>query len=422
MSRMINLRMRHVPAALVLLIATGCGAPMTGTPQPGEIDVRSLDVGQYSTEPLDTYSEYAHSVRRGTALAISRLANHVVTGIDIDAKLRYGTGVQEIAKPDDVKNVLAEPGVSIAARHKMLFGFASGSSDFRAEPHVAVAPDATLTTVAVMQFPDPGSAERAAAEFEEADFSVASDQNERVQLAKHPRAHSHWRPGTPTIGSVVAHGNYVVNTFISTARPDLADLTALAEKVYTAQLPMLDTLAPLSAEQALRLDLDPEGDIRRILNPGKLDIPSVGSLAAYKLQGFLHWQTDRTAAKDLYAHGERFVFSSAYSSTTNSYTRGIAQSFGKGIGRFLDGAILIRARDIDSAQALWSKILDAPDTSQAPPRVPNSKCAELPTEGYVRDWVCAVRYRNYVGYVWSTQLQDTQQRAAAQYALLANSQ
>ncbi|WP_405167207.1 hypothetical protein OG203_20220 [Nocardia sp. NBC_01499] len=395
---------------------------MAGTPRPGEIDVRALDVGQYSTEPLDSYDEFQHSLRSGTALAISRLANHVVTGIDIDAKLRYGTGVQQITTPDDVKNVLAEQSVPIAARNKILFGFASGSSDFRPEPAVAVPPDSTLTTVAVMQFPDAESAERAAAEFEETDFAIAPDQNERVQLTKYPLAHSHWRPGTPTIGSAIAHGSYVVTTFIATSQPVLADLTDLVEKVYTAQLPMLDTLAPLSAEQTLRLDLDPEGLIRRVLNPSKLGVPDVGGLAAYELQGFLHWQTDRAAAKDLYANGERFVLSDAYSPTTNSYTRGIAQSFGKGISRFLDGAILIRARDIDSAKALWSTILDAPDTSQAPSNVPDSKCAEIPTKIYVKDWVCAVRYRNYVGYVWGTQLQDAQQRAAAQYALLANSQ
>ncbi|MFI6997747.1 hypothetical protein [Nocardia sp. NPDC050175] len=345
-----------------------------------------------------------------------------MTGIDIDPKLRYGTGVQEITQPDDVKNVLAEQSVPIAARNKILFGFASGSSDFLPQSAVAVPPESTLTTVTVMQFPDPESAERAAAEFEEADFAVAPDQNERVQLAKYPLAHSHWRPGSPTIGSVVAHGNYVINTFISTSQPDLTALTALVEKVYTAQLPMLDTLTPLSAEQVLRLDIDPEGVIRRVLNPTQLPVPQVGGLAAYELRGFLHWQTDRTAAKNLYANGERFVFSDAYSATTNSYTRGIAQSFGKGIGRFLDGAILIRTRDTDSARALWSAILDAPDTGQAPPNVPDSKCAELPTDRYVKDWICAVRYRNYVGYVWSTQLQDAQQRAAAQYALLANSQ
>ncbi|KAA8886443.1 hypothetical protein F3087_23450 [Nocardia colli] len=419
---MISKNMRLAAAAIVLITIAGCGSSTSGTPKPSEIDVRTLDVGKYPTEPLDTDGEFIHSLRRGTSLAVSRLANHVVTGIDIAPELRYGTGVQEITKPDDVSNVLAEQSVSIAAQNKLLFGFASGSSDFRPETAVPVPPESTLTTVTVMQFPDPQSAERAAAEFEAADFAVDPDQNERVRLAKYPLAHSHWRPGTPTIGSVVAHGNYVVNTFISTSQPDLTALTGLVEKVFTAQLPMLDALTPLSPEQVLRLDLDPEGVIRRVLNPSNLSVPAVGSLAAYELQGFLHWQTDRMAARILYARGERFVFSDAYSASTNSYTRGIAQSFGKGIGRLLEGAILIRSQDIDSAKALWSAILDAPDARQEPPNLPDGKCAELPTDRYVKDWVCAVRYRSYVGYVWSTQLQDAQQRAAAQYALLANSQ
>ncbi|MFC9435177.1 hypothetical protein [Nocardia sp. NPDC057030] len=422
MSLMINRSVRLVAAAVVLLTTAGCGSSITGAPMQGEIDVRPLDVGKYPTEPLDTYSQYSHSLRKGTALAVSRLANHVVTGIDIDPKLRYGTGVQEITKPDDVKNALAEQSVSIAARNKVLFGFASGSSDFRPETAVAVPLESTLTTVTVMQFPDPAAAEQAAREFEDADFAVAPDQNERVSLAKYPLAHSHWRPGTPTIGSVIAHGNYVINTFVSTSQSDLTALTGIVEKIYSAQLPMLDTLTPLSAEQVLRLDIDPEGMIRRVLNPMKLPVPDVGGLATYELQGFLHWQTDRMAARILYAKSEHFAFSDAYSATTNSYTRGIAQSFGKGIGRFLEGAILIRARDTDSARELWSAILDAPDAGQAPPNVPDSKCAELPTDRYVKDWICVVRYRVYVGYVWSTQLQDTQQRAAAQYALLANSQ
>ncbi|WP_378737290.1 hypothetical protein [Nocardia brasiliensis] len=419
---MVTRSTRLAAAAVALLAITGCGSSVTGAPKPNEIDVRTLDVGKYSTEPLTSFFDYSHSLRRGTSLAVSRLADHVVTGVDIDPELRYGTGVQEITEPDDVKNVLAEQTVSIAARNQLLFGFASGSSDFLPEPAVAVPPDSTLSTVTVLQFPDPAAAERAATEFEDVDFAVAPDQNERVRLPKYPRAHSHWRPGTPTIGSVIAHGHYVVNIFISTAQPDLADLIALVEKVYTAQLPMLDTLPPLSAEQVLRLDIDPEDVLRRVLNPAQLAVPAVGGLATYELQGFLHWQTDRAAARIRYADGERFVFSDAYSATTNSYTRGIAQSFGKGITPNLEGAILIRSRDATSAQLLWSTILEAPDTGQAPLNVPDSKCAERPTTRYVKDFVCAVRYRNYVGYVWSTQLLDAQQRAAAQYALLANSQ
>lgn len=419
---MTNRIARLIAAAVVLLAVAGCGSSVTGVPKPGEIDVRTLDVGKYSIEPLDTYFDYLHSVRSGTALATARLANHVAIGLDIDARLRYGTGTQEITKPDDVKNVLAEQSIPIAVRNKMQFGFASGSSDFAPQRNVKLPPEATLTTVTVMQFPDNESAARAATEFDETDFAVAPDQNERVQLTKHPLAHSHWRPGTPTLGSVLAHGNYVVNAFITMPRPDLAELTALAEDIYSAQLPMLDTLPSLSPEQVLRLDNDPDGMIRRVVNPEKLGVPDVSMLATYEAHGLLHFETDRMAAKDLYIDAERVAVSFAYIASTNTYTGGIAQSFGKGTGRNMSGGLLFRARDGDSARSLWSKILDAPDPGQAPANVPDSKCAAVPSERDVNDFVCAVRYRNYVGYVWSTQLLDAQQRAAAQYALLANSQ
>lgn len=410
--------------AVTALTVAGCRPSIGGTPVAGEADIRQFDVGKYSTEPLDSYYEYSHSLRSGTSLAAIRLANHVATGLDIEQKLRYGTGVQEIVKPADVKSVLSEAGVPIAERNNVMFGFASGSSDTKPEPQQSVPPNSTLTTIAVMQFPDSDAARLAAAEFEQADFSMASDLNQSVQLPKYPLAHSHWRPGIPSIGSTIAHGSYVVTTFVSTSKPSLPDLTDLTEKVYAAQLPMLDSLPPLSAEDVLRLDNDPDGVIRQVINPMKLGVPSMGSLATYELQGFLHWQTDRSDAKQLYSevHAERFAFSGAYSSWTTSYGQGVAQAFGKGITPLLEGAILTRTRDAESAGTLWSKVLDAEDANAAPPNVPDTKCAEVPSTGALKNITCAVRYHQFVGLVWGTQLLDAQQRAAAQYAILANSQ
>jgi hypothetical protein len=57
-----------------------------------------------------------------------------------------------------------------------------------------------------------------------------------------------------------------------------------------------------------------------------------------------------------------------------------------------------------------------------PKDIPDTKCAQIPTSEDVKNFTCAVRYRRYVGLVWGRQLDDAQQRAAAQYALLANSQ
>ncbi|MFB7878026.1 hypothetical protein ACFC06_22490 [Nocardia sp. NPDC056064] len=409
--------------ALTALAVTACGQTVTGNFAAGEIDVRKLEVGKYPTEPMESYYSYSHGVRGGTSLAISRLAQHVVIGTDIDPRLRYGAGIQEVAKPDDVTESMAEPSKEVAERNKMQFGFISGSSDIEPIPFQKVPESATLVTVTVLQFPSADAATTAAREFEEVDFNVNPVENQRVPIDKYPAAHTHWRPGTPNIGSTIAHGNYTVTVFAATSSADLPLLTSLIEKTYTAQFPMLDSLRPLSPEEVLRTDLDPEGMKRRVLNPAKLGVPNVGSMATYNLQGFLHFQSDREAAKKLFGEVELFTFGEGYSSWTFSYSKGVAQGFGTGSGELLDGSMVFRNRDDESAQRLWSALIPEPDAAMTPNGVPDSKCSEVPRPGSsAKMFACIVRYRNYVGRVWTTQPEDARQRAAAQYAVLANSQ
>ncbi|MGW4631686.1 DUF7373 family lipoprotein [Nocardia sp. NPDC004415] len=416
---------RKAAIALAALFVTSCGQTVTGTSGPGEIDVRTLEVGKYPTEPLDDYYSFAHSVRSGTTLAISRLADHMVIGTDVDPRLRFGTGIQEVAKPRDITESMAEPSEAVAERNKMQFGFISGSSDVQPVAFQKVPETATLVTVTVLQFPSPEAASTAAAEFEQVDFDINPTENQRVTIDKYPAAHAHWRPGTPTIGATAAHGNYTVTVFAATSSPDLPLLTSLVEKTYAAQFPMLDTLPPLSPEQVIRTDLDPEGMKRRVLNPIKLGVPAVGGLATNRLQGFLHFQTDREAAKTLYggANVEYIAMGEAYSAWTYSLSKGIAQGFGTGSSELLDGSIVFRSSDEESAERLSTALVPTPDAAMTPTGLPGGRCSEQPRPGSTAKlFVCAVQYRNYVGKVWSTQPEDTRQRAAAQYALLANSQ
>lgn len=417
--------MRKAAIALTVLAVSACGQTVTGSPGAGEIDVRKLEAGKYPTQPMDSYYSYTHSLRSGTSLAITRLADHVVLGNDIDSKLRYGTGIQAVDQPDDVASSMAEQSKEVAKRNKMQFGFISGSSDTEPVPHNKVPATSTLVTVTVLQFPSADAASTASREFEEADFNVNPEENKAVPISKFPTANAHWRPGTPTIGSTIAHGNYTVSVFVSTATTDLSLLTSLVEKTYTVQLPMLDELRPLSPEEVLRAEHDPEDMKRRVLDPSKTAVPGVGDMATNRPHGFLHFETDREASKKLYSDGnvEYVTMGQAYSSQTYSYSKGIAQSFGTGSSKLLDGAILFRSRDEDSAKTLWSSFVGKPDASMTPVDIPESKCAEEPMPwSSAKHFTCVVRYRNYVGTVWSTQPQDAQQRAAAQYAVLANSQ
>ncbi len=393
-------------AVTAALTASGCGTT-NGTAAPGELDVRTLDVGSYAaaTAPLDMRYDYHNDLSGAMNLAIMRLSDHVVTGVDIDPLIKFGTGSIAITDAEKATDVLANVNKPVLERNRMQFGFASSSTDKQDDKSTKAVPGSTFTTVTVMQFPDDETAKRAATEIEETDFAVAADKNERVPLSKYPAAHTHWRPGVATIGSTLAYGRYVINLYLGTPEANLSALTALTEKVYAAQLPLLDQIPALSPTEMLFLPDDPDQMLRRTLNPDGFGSPSIGQQAALNVRGFLHkvgpqshWKTVLTDAGV-----DRFSLSIAMSSAT----------------------MLFRARDEDSAGKLITQILARvyPAPAAPPAAVPDALCGEDPDDDYkTKRFRCAVTYRQYVATVESDQLADAHQRAAAQYALLANSQ
>ncbi|MFI9506357.1 hypothetical protein [Nocardia sp. NPDC052566] len=403
-------------AATAAVALTGCAAPLPGDPHAGEIDVRTLDIGNYSTEPLDLRTRYKHNPTNGKQLAAMRLADHVVTGSDIDPDIGYQlrwSGVGSAWGAVLYEDLLPKGAEEVLDRNGMLFGFSSaataeisgktGELDFHPEQQHA----AKRARVAVLQFPDEDSARRAATELDVADFAADADQNQPVTLPNYPGALAHWRPDWPSIGTTMAHGRYAVSIQLRLSTPDLAGLTAQAEKAYAAQLPLLDSLKPLSAEEVLLLDYDPQGILRRSLNVNGESRPATTEHAAFGLQGYLHTRPDRSV-KAMYAKAGADVF-------------GINRLPGSG-----DQMTTIRTRDDEAAKGLARDIFAAPGLKviEPPANIPDATCVDdsPPGEKSWPKYVCVVRYRRYVAHVFSNQVNDARQRAAAQYALFANSQ
>ncbi|MEV6771359.1 hypothetical protein AB0N05_22330 [Nocardia sp. NPDC051030] len=397
-------------AAVAALVVTGAvvaanGSTVSGTAKAGETDVRKLDVGKYPTDPLDMRYTYFNSLSYGRQLAAMRLAGHVVTGPEIDPRFKYGNGVRAVLDADDATKILADVNAPVLERNKMQFGYIVGHSEAAVEKSGKPPASSALTKVFVMQFPDEAAAKQAAAEIDDTDFSVAADANQHVTLPNYADAHSHWRPTVPTIGSTMAHGSYVIQVFAGVKDPDLDQLTGLVEKVYKAQVPLLDSLKPLSPEDMLRLPYDPDGMMRRTLNPDGFGMPDNSTQAVFELRGFLHQTKDQEYWTRLTNETgvDRFSFSSAMSSA----------------------AMLFRTRDTPSALKLASVVLDKqyPGVADAPPGIPDAKCGEslIKNDYSTKRFRCAVTYRQYVATVEGDQLADAQQRASAQYALLANS-
>lgn len=243
----------------------------------------------------------------------------------------------------------------------LLFGFASATSELNPDDKTRQPDAGAQAKVVVMQFADEAAATKAAADLEAADFKVAADINQPVSLPKYSAAHTHWRPGIATAGSFLAHGAYVLHTMAGLKDADLGQLTDLLQKIYDAQLPLLDQLKPLDREGILRLPNDPDGMLRQTLNPDGFGLPDNDTQITSTARGFLHRVADQ-------AHWEK-VMSDA------------------GVDRFslsgfdFDGpSMVFRARDPRSARALASTILDPayPGAAEAPAQVPDVVCGESP--------------------------------------------
>ncbi|WP_280234008.1 DUF7373 family lipoprotein [Nocardia cyriacigeorgica] len=384
-------------AATVAL--SGCTA-VSGTALPGEPDIRGFDTGSYPTTPLDLRWEYNHTLLDGVELAIMRLADNVVNGIEIDPKLEYNRGVEAFDDADSATELLADVNGPVLERHNFMFGLGITSAD-RAAPADRSLGE-TSVTIGVLQFPDDKTAEAAARDLDQTDLAVSPDQNKPVALDKYPDAHSHWRPGIPTLGTTMAVGSYVISMLVTWPSPDLHALTTLAEQSYAAQVPLLEKLPALSKRDVAALPFDPESMFQRTLtSPDFFFSPRVGAVAFHTPRGILHWVSEPTETQKAMADSGTDRISIA------------------------DGTYLWRTRDTESATKLAdTRLVSSRWMAIDPPRdVPDVRCAEDSTPADSdRRYVCVLRYGRYVAQVQSGQPADVEQRAAAQYALLANSQ
>lgn len=392
-----------LPIPMVVLTLSGCAGALAGTPRAAEIDVRKLDVGQYDTRPNDVRFEYHPNLEQGKQLAVARLADSVALGMDIDPKLAYSSAAKAVASPKEaVSNKYLTSYEPVLTKYGMLYGFIAGSSDVKSSTG-AKAGDSEVV-IEVFQFPDENSAKSAAEEYERVDFDIAKDVNSPVSLPKYPQALSHWRPGIRTLGSRMAHGAYVLDVFVRTPDANLGDLTALVQRTYDVQLPLLSNLPPLSPREILRLPYDPEAILRRVLHPMEYSGPATPSQMSAKPRAFLHFIDDTADHKAKFDAAGVDLF---------------------GVVKDLKGDTLVaRARDPKSAQLLTEQLSGSSSRRMEPPRdVPDTICAESADQSaYSTDnrYRCFVRYGRYVAKVNSPQVVDVQQRAAAQYALFAN--
>ncbi|QVI21876.1 hypothetical protein KHQ06_01555 [Nocardia tengchongensis] len=354
------------------------------------------------------------------------MADHTVIGADVDPMFAHTVLSRELAYASGTSMVLADPVQPVLEQNQMVYGYSTAASteaqnkmsgfelsgNFQPFGGVVVDPAATSFNVTVIQFPDQQHAQAAGEGMEAADFDVAPEQNAHITLDQTIDAKAHWRPGVPSLAATLSDGRYVISVFVQMPTADLNGLRSLADKIFAVQLPLLDRAPGLSNAEMFRLDYDPDAMLRRTLHPAPyLNLESDIEIT-HTARGYLHNVEAPEAWKPLLdANGVDRVSTAA------------------------DGGLLFRARDANAALALWSGITTlTPNSAESPGTVPDTDCTRttnpgnnFPGGGYSAwnhkdKYICTVRYHRYVAQVASDQLVDAQQKAAAQYALLANSQ
>ncbi|MEV5834122.1 hypothetical protein [Nocardia sp. NPDC052112] len=396
----------------MLVLITGC--TVLGHPMRERLDLHSL-VGGYSLYPLGAPSATDESY--GRTLESVRMGEVAVDPVAVDPTLTLGlNGFPAVPVPTPAIAVafLAAPVRAVLEKRGMLAGFAIGASDKEAGrvPAVGVA---RLLTVLLLRFPDADAARHAAEEIDAVDAAV-SPENAAVTIPEYPSAHGHWRPNVPTIAASLAQESFVITVLAGDTVADLGALTGMARKVFDAQVPLLGGFAATPPDRFVALSLDRDGMLGRMVPkaPGRWAFPAVTFGARQQNAG---WDSAIQASGVVYGPRATQLF------------RGTAKPGAPELVAFNGLDALYRFADAAAARQSFDKGKKG-DAEQGlrgiagPAGVPDVSCSQERSASavYPFNLVCRVLYGRYVATLFGRQPTDFQQRAAAQYAVLANSE
>ncbi|WP_194834112.1 hypothetical protein [Nocardia sp. XZ_19_369] len=382
-------------------LLTGCGG-VPGTATAGEIDVRQLEVGTYA---VDRHRYDQDAGDKAALVEGMRMSDAVIPTVQIDPSLKVGRGSAVVADAEQALDFVAKPSKPVFDDRKLITGYAASGAD-RPDPEGQTnpAPEATAVTIALFRFPDQATAKLAARELEDVDIAI-SPENRKLPSTAYPDAYIHWRPGVPTVGTFMAHKEFVISLFIQRPRPDSTDLVEWVDKSLAAEVAQLDKFQATPQEKIKDLPVDPEGLLARVaVSDRKNRTPDTATFAIFGPHHMVHRADDESAHLRL------------------------IQEAGVDRQAIADDSYIARTRDSAAAQELAAGLMESEgahyDTLGAPKDVPGAKCLQLNSKGNPEreyKFRCYVSYKRYVGVVTSDKEPDVRQKVAAEYALLANS-
>ncbi|GAB0101184.1 hypothetical protein JMUB6875_01480 [Nocardia sp. JMUB6875] len=396
----------YLIVALVAALLSGCRV-VSGTATNADIDLRTLDFGEFGADPLTEPPN--GSEKYGRIVESARMAEATVDVREIDGSLGVHLPAL-IPRPGNTAGYLAAVARPILTKYGMLAGYSVFGDNYCHSGECPVIGVSRSVRLTVLRLPDEAAAQHAAAEIEAADFGVSPD-NVPVTLPKYPAAGAHWRPALPTLGVVVAQGTFVITVFVTHPTTDLPALTTLATTALDIELPVLDRFHPTPKADIANLPFDRDGMLARMVptTRGTWPTPYVTVLEGSGVAG------DGAAIE---ASGVVYGPTGAGHWLLNG-----AKSPGVEAGEVeamavIDRRWLIRFRDAGAARRFFEfdSVTAIRQTEMAAPAVPDTKC--LRREAIPPVYYCDMHYGRYFALVHSTDEKSAHQMAAAQYALL----
>ena len=406
-----------VAAGICAALLAGCGhdggtaSPVTSS-KPPAVDLSTLDTGKYLTLPR-RLGQVASEEEGRMAEAI-RMAEAVADPMTVDPTLVEQVVFSPLVTPADVASNISMTGQAVVAPVLAKYGMVSGRLLLASNTNVDLSgsqrPDQDVKSVLIMlvRFPDAAAAKNAAVEMDAADFAVSPD-NVPVPVTRYPAAHGHWRPTNPSMASTLAHNDFVIHVLAVNPTPNLETLTGMVEKTFDQQIAALDRFQPTPVDRIAKLPKDPDGLLGRLvdLTPGT-EPPLSTTVASYGPNGARQVQNEREM-KD------------------RAYENAGVDRAALWIDPKLGGSSLLRVRDRDAAVKMMAEEIatdaDIDHPIDGARGLSDSKCFALKpdssTDAPGLRFECYVLYDRYVAATYSGDAADGQQRAAAQYALLA---
>ncbi len=395
---------RAVGAAVAVGLLSGCTTVVDGSAQraagepAGPVNIAQLDVGNFPTTPAPM--GVAGSKTQGAIAEGHRLANYVTGPWEVDPSLVSGamTSGLVLKSSGALTLALATEMASIPSGASMVAGFHAwrkNANNMALEHTVLVFPDGEVAKTAAREFSDGAAAINGGSG---SAHTIAGRPDTTAVAGTMELA---GQPPVPRVTAVTAHERYVV---IDSARSPggTEAASAMVNKVLDLQLPLLDKFTPTDPAKLADLPVDATGLLARTL-PIDISRATVNSRAVYERRGALHFQTDPVAA------AQRWEKSGMTSQAIS------------------DGSVT-ENRDGEAAEQLLKDLVkEVRDKEQGQPAAQvkqmetNSQCLKLPggTSGSPRPsaW-CVATAGRYLIANQSGQLLETQQKVAAQYAML----